>query len=204
MITLIDYGLGNIKAFENIYKRLSVPVKIAKKKNELLDSSHLILPGVGSFDWAMKRLCNSGMIDELNRLVLEEKRPILGICVGMQMMAKSSKEGKMPGLGWLNGHVNLFSDKISNKDLQLPHMGWNEVIPNDTTDLFSGLESSARFYFLHSYYFSPNKNTNILAKSFYGINFTCAVKYENIFGVQFHPEKSHEWGVKLLKNFSVV
>jgi glutamine amidotransferase len=203
MIAIVDYGLGNISAFVNVYNRLNIPVMVASQSNQLLEATKLILPGVGSFDFAMQQLNESGMRETLDELVLKEKIPVLGICVGMQMLANSSEEGILPGLGWIDGKVVRFDPSTFKHPASIPHMGWNDVVPVTTTSLFQNLEHDARFYFLHSYYFCCNRQKDIIATTDYGIQFTCAVGSENIFGVQFHPEKSHGWGVQLLKNFAL-
>jgi glutamine amidotransferase len=202
MITIVDYGLGNIQAFANIYKRLDVHVKFARTSHDLEDASHIILPGVGAFDWAMERLNASGMRSTLDRLVREERRHVLGICVGMQMMARSSDEGSSAGLGWFDAKVKRFDGSRIQSRTHLPHMGWNDVHPIDTTGLFYGLGEGARFYFLHSYFFSPNDPSDVLAQTEYGDRFVCAVRRGNVYGIQCHPEKSHNWGIQLLKNFA--
>ncbi len=202
MITIVDYGLGNIQAFSNIYKRLDVPVRFAKTPHDLEGSSHIILPGVGAFDWAMDRLDASGMRATLDRLVCEDKKHVLGICVGMQMMARSSDEGRSAGLGWFDAKVKRFDDSRIQSRTHLPHMGWNDVHPLATTDLFKELGEGARFYFLHSYYFEPNDPADVLAEADYGDRFACAVRRGNVYGIQCHPEKSHKWGIQLLKNFA--
>jgi imidazole glycerol-phosphate synthase subunit HisH len=202
MITIVDYGLGNIQAFANIYKRLDVPVKFAKTADDFADSTHIILPGVGAFDWAMERLDASGMRATLNRLVLDDKRPVLGICVGMQMMARRSDEGSAEGLGWFDAEVKRFDESRIQGRTHLPHMGWNDVQPRSTADLFQEMGEGARFYFLHSYYFAPNDPADVLAQTDYGYRFACAVKRGNVYGIQCHPEKSHSWGIQLLKNFA--
>ncbi|MDB0021056.1 imidazole glycerol phosphate synthase subunit HisH [Candidatus Pseudothioglobus singularis] len=199
MITIVDYGLGNVLAFENIYKRLNIPVEIVKTSDALSSAKKILLPGVGSFDWAITQLNNSGMRSMLDKLVVEKGIPVIGICVGMQMMAKSSHEGKLDGLGWINAEVKRFDDS---NNLQLPHMGWNEIITINNSPLFLGLEEAARFYFLHSYYFSHSEKSQILSQTSYNGLFTSSVNHKNIFGVQFHPEKSHHWGMKLLKNYA--
>lgn len=200
MITLVDYGLGNIQAFMNIYKRLNLPCKRATSADDLQSADKLILPGVGAFDWAMQRLQNSGMKDSLDHLVLEKEVPVLGVCVGMQMMARQSDEGKMKGLDWIPGEVKRFDETLFSTLTRLPHMGWNDVLPVEGHPLFKDL-LNPRFYFLHSYYFSPDSQGQVLAKTDYGKHFASAVHNRHIFGVQFHPEKSHHWGVQLLKNF---
>ncbi len=202
MITIVDYGLGNIQAFANIYKRLEIPVAFARSADDLAGASHLILPGVGAFDWAMTRLDASGMRATLDRLVLEEKKPVLGICVGMQMMARHSEEGSVPGLGWFDAEVRRFDESRIQGSTHLPHMGWNDVEPVDATDLFQEMGTGARFYFLHSYYFAANDPSDVLAVTAYGDRFACAVRRGNLYGAQFHPEKSHNWGIQLLKNFA--
>ena len=201
MILIIDYGLGNLMAFANIYKKLNIPIKVVSTKKELIGAEKIILPGVGSFDWAMKKLENSGMIDEINNLVIEEKIPVLGICVGMQIMAKASEEGRSSGLGWIDAEVKKFDN---HDDLPLPHMGWNSVSPiKQDCPLFLELHNQAQFYFLHSYYCLESKHNQILSQTNYNGLFTSAIGAGNIYGVQFHPEKSHHWGVQLLKNFAL-
>ena len=202
MIAIIDYGLGNINAFVNIYKQLNVSFKLAKKVEDLDDATKLILPGVGAFDHAMEQLAASGMQDRLNELVLQKKLPVIGICVGMQMMANSSDEGNLPGLGWIDATVKKFDASKITYTTRLPHMGWNDVAPVAENPLFKGLEKDAKFYFLHSYYFACNNATDTLAITDYGGEFACAANHSNIYGVQFHPEKSHHYGIQLLKNFS--
>ncbi len=202
MISLIDYGVGNINAFVNIYKRLGIEVNKVQNAKEIAEASKLILPGVGSFDDAMNRLNQSGMRAALDEAVLERKTPIIGICVGMQMLAERSDEGCMPGLGWVKGQVKRFdAEKIPYKT-KFPHMGWNNFAPIKDNPLLSELEKGARFYFLHSYYFECSNTENIIATTEYGIEFASAICKENIFGIQCHPEKSHHFGIKLLHNFS--
>jgi glutamine amidotransferase len=202
MITLIDYGVGNIFAFQNVYKRLNIPTKIAKTSTDLLEAEKLILPGVGSFDYAMSQLNNSGMREKLDELVIEKRVPIIGICVGMQMMGNCSEEGKSDGLGWIDADILKFDENLISHRTKLPHMGWNDVKPVNGNLLFEGLEKDAIFYFLHSFYFKCNNPHESIAVSDYGITFTSAVNYNNIYGIQFHPEKSHQNGEKLLYNFA--
>lgn len=202
MITIINYGLGNIRAFSNVYKRLNIPVTIASRKEELVNARRIILPGVGAFDHAMTMLHASGMKDVLDGLVLHKKIPVIGVCVGMQIMAKSSEEGSLPGLGWINGIVKKFDPSTIKSATQLPHMGWNTITPVKIEKLFEKLEEGSRFYFLHSYYFSCFDAENEIAKTVYGNSFCSAIRANNIYGVQFHPEKSHENGICLLSNFA--
>ena len=202
MITIINYGLGNIQAFANIYKRLNIPVRVATTPDELAGAEKFILPGVGAFDWAMIRLNQSGMKDVLEELVVREHRPILGICVGMQILANRSEEGQLDGLGWIDGEVRKFNEAAFTQKTHLPHMGWNEVLPKGDDGLFKNIESGARFYFLHSYYFVPRNQDSVRAVTDYGGLYASSIHSGNAFGVQFHPEKSHRWGIQLLKNFA--
>lgn len=202
MITIIDYGLGNIKAFMNVYKRLGINVKIARKTSDIEGASKIILPGVGAFDYAMSQFNKSGMRDEVENQVFNKKVPVVGICVGMQMMAKKSDEGSLPGLGWIDGNVKLFNPDLIKYQTRLPHMGWNTIRKYRENNLFQGIDDGARFYFLHSYYFDCNNEKDVLCQTEYGINYASAVNRENIFGIQFHPEKSHSNGIQLLSNFA--
>ena len=202
MITIIDYGLGNVLAFANVYKRLSIPVGVAKSASDLRGATKLILPGVGAFDHAMELLQRSGMRETLDELVLARAVPVLGVCVGMQILAASSEEGQLPGLGWIDGDVRKFDVSSFRQRTLLPHMGWNDVKPAGPSALFAELENEARFYFLHSYYFRCARSENVLAQAEYGTTFSCAVQSNQVYGVQFHPEKSHHFGTRLLKNFA--
>lgn len=202
MITLIDYGLGNIGAFVNMYKRMNIDTRVAGDAAALNGATHLILPGVGSFDHAMELLNGSGMRDALDEIVAQGEVPILGICVGMQILAECSEEGSAAGLGWIKGRVRSFRSNPASAALPMPHMGWNDVKPVACPALFKGLEE-ARFYFLHSYYFECDED-DVAAYADYGFDVVCAVHRGKVFGVQFHPEKSHHWGAALLKNFSEI
>jgi len=205
MIKIVDYGVGNIQAFINLFKRIGILVERAKNKEDINNASKLILPGVGQFDHAMKKLNNSGMRDTLEESVLISKIPILGICVGMQILANESEEGILPGLGWIPAKVRAFSKNLNSSKLSLPHMGWNTLNISKPTLLFpKEKEELAQFYFLHSYYFDAKEKENILATSHYGLDFHAVVSHKNVYGVQFHPEKSHKWGEQLLKNFSKI
>lgn len=202
MITIIDYGLGNVLAFSNVYKRLNIPASVARSASDLKGAEKLILPGVGAFDHAMALLQQSGMRETLDEMVLARAVPVLGVCVGMQILAATSEEGQLRGLGWIDGDVRKFDVASFRQRTRLPHMGWNDVKPVGHSTLFAGLESDARFYFLHSYYFHCARSENVLAQAEYGTTFSCAVHSNNIFGVQFHPEKSHHYGARLLTNFA--
>ena len=198
MIAIVDYGLGNVRAFANIYKRLGIPYVLASDSETLKQATHLILPGVGSFDYAMQKLNESGMREVLDDLVLNKKRPVLGICVGMQIMAYASDEGHSKGLGWLDTEVVKF--KESSSTYPLPHMGWNSLELVGCCPLFKNIESKPSFYFLHSYHFNADFEFCV-ARATYSNDIACIVQKNNIFGIQCHPEKSHQSGVTLLKNF---
>ena len=202
MITIINYGSGNIAAIANIYKRLNIDYVVASKPNQLCLGSKLILPGVGAFDKTMELLNSSGLTDELNQLVLIKKMPILGVCVGMHVMANKSEEGNLKGLGWFDASVKKLDVSVLNQKPYLPHMGWNSVKSHLNHDLFNDVDLNKGYYFLHSFYFSCNNLNNVLASTFYGYDFPSVVNVGNIYGVQFHPEKSHSNGLNLFANFA--
>lgn len=197
-VCIVDYGLGNVKAFKNIYDKININSEIASKKDHFLNATHLILPGVGAFDWALSKLNNSGLREILDILVIKKKLPILGVCVGMQIMASKSEEGVLPGLNWIEGKVLKFNNEII-----LPHMGWNDIKPLINSNLFKDI-INPKFYFLHSYYYKTNDEKHSISVTNYGNNFISAINKKNIYGTQFHPEKSHEYGIKLLKNFVTI
>ena len=202
MIVILDYGLGNVMAFQNAYQRLNIPVRVASTWEDLKGATKLVLPGVGAFDHAMTLFNRSGLREATEQLVLEEKVPVIGICVGMQMLAQGSDEGELPGLAWVPGWVRRLNTDVLNQREQLPHMGWNDVSPTRDSTLFKDFEPDPRFYFLHSYFFGTAESNHQLAITHYGMRFSCVVNKENIFGVQFHPEKSHGNGLRLLRNFA--
>jgi glutamine amidotransferase len=202
MIGIINYGSGNIQAIRNIYNRLGVENKIISNISEFDSTDKLILPGVGSFDETMSQLILSGIKDKLDEEVFIKKTPVLGICVGMQLLSEGSDEGQMNGLGWIKGRVKKFEKHNIPQKPYVPHMGWNSVTPKFEHKLFEGIDQEFGFYFVHSYYFKTIQAENILATSFYGSEFASAVFSDNIFGVQFHPEKSHSNGIRVLKNFA--
>ncbi|RYE49444.1 MAG: imidazole glycerol phosphate synthase subunit HisH [Hyphomicrobiales bacterium] len=202
MIAIVDYGLGNIQAIANIYGRLGVPAAPAATPEAIERADRIILPGVGSFDWAMQSLDNAGLRIALDQAARVARKPVLGICVGMQMMAHQSEEGQQPGLGWIDADVRRFPSGLEGGPQLLPHMGWNDVAPGLPSPLMRGLETEARFYFLHSYYVVPRRDDMTFALAAYGSDFACGVQQANCYGVQFHPEKSHAWGIQLLRNFA--
>lgn len=202
MIGVLDYGVGNIRAFQNVYMELGIPCKAISTVSDFEAVSHFILPGVGSFDYAMTSLNESGLKHRLEHLVFKGI-PVLGVCIGMQMMGRSSEEGTQKGLGWLDAT----SKKISfNSDdgiepLPLPHMGWNTINVRQNNQLLEEIGAKEYFYFLHSYYLSCNDSNIIYAEAKYGVNITSLVQKGNIYGIQQHPEKSHDAGIKFLENF---
>lgn len=202
MITIIDYGSGNISAIGNIYEKLNIDYKIAKKPADILGSNKLFLPGVGAFDETMMLLESSGFRQAMDTEVLINKVPIIGICVGMQILGDSSEEGKLPGLGYIKGHVKQIDQSLLKSKPSLPHMGWNSVTYKQRSPLFEEIDAQQGFYFLHSYYFECTNKSNILATTDYGHSFASAIMNDNVYGIQFHPEKSHSNGVTLLKNFA--
>jgi glutamine amidotransferase len=203
VIRIVDYGVGNIQAFMTMFKRLGIPVQRARSASDLLGSARLILPGVGAFDHAMGLLNDSGMRATLETLVLEQNVPVLGVCVGMQMLATGSDEGVLPGLNWVPGRVRAFANTPQSASLPMPHMGWNDLQVTDGAHLFrQGFEADPRFYFLHSFYFDAQDKACVAATAHYGLDFDAVVSRGHIHGVQCHPEKSHHWGAQLLKNFA--
>lgn len=203
MICIVDYGVGNIQAFLNLFKRLGIEARRADTPEALSDAVRLVLPGVGHFDHAMQQFNDSGMRPKLEELVLVAQVPVVGICVGMQMLAVGSDEGVLPGLGWIPGRVKAFASHPNLAQLPMPHMGWNDLKRSKGAKLFSrGFENSLQFYFLHSFYFDADDKDDVAATAHYGIDFDAVVSRGHIHGVQCHPEKSHHWGAQLLKNFS--
>jgi len=199
MIGILDYGAGNVQAIARIYNNLRIPNKLIKNISDFEGVEKLILPGVGSFDAVVRKLNESGLKERLSELVLKEKVPVLGICVGLQIMAKSSEEGTLLGLGWINATVKKFNLP---GEYYVPHMGWNTFSLIGTNDIFNGTDVEFGFYFVHSFYFDLQEEIDSTAKTTYGIEFISSIKKDNIVATQFHPEKSHSNGVTLLKNFA--
>ncbi|TRX50220.1 imidazole glycerol phosphate synthase subunit HisH [Fulvivirga sp. M361] len=203
MITIIDYKAGNILSIRNMLKKLGVASEIAETQKQLGAAKKLILPGVGHFDHGMKHLRDAGMVDVIRDKVIEEKIPILGICLGAQLLGKGSEEGIEPGLSLVDMDVVKFDTNKLDQHLKIPHMGWsNLTIKKVENPLFIDSQAEPRFYFVHSYHFKMNKKEDVLSTSYHGYFFTSAFHKDNIYGVQFHPEKSHKYGMKLLENFA--
>ncbi len=200
MLAIIDYGMGNLGSIHNMLRKIGTEGIVTSDPQKIIEADKLILPGVGSFDEGMKNVIKSGLYDVLTHKVLEDKVPVLGICLGMQLMFESSEEGGSHGLGWISGQVNKFNNP--NRNLRIPHMGWNEVeIAQPENKLLINLPLKPKFYFVHSYYVECNHRDNILLTTQHGLRFTSGVNTKNIWGVQFHPEKSHNYGMKILSNF---
>lgn len=198
MIAVIDYRMGNLKSISNMLNKIGAKNIITNKKEEIKKSNKLILPGVGSFDMAIKNIKELDLFDILNEKVLIDKTPVFGICLGMQLLTLGSEEGIEPGFGWINANTIRFK----NSSLKVPHMGWNLIQLRKKSFLFDPLGKDRRFYFVHSYYVKCNIREDILARTDYGQSFTSMIEKDNIYGAQFHPEKSHIFGIELLTNFA--
>jgi glutamine amidotransferase len=200
MITIIDYKTGNLGSIQNILKRIGEDSVITSDKDIIGKATKIILPGVGAFDTGMRNLLELDLVDILNKKVIAEKIPVLGICLGMQLLSNGSEEGSLAGLGWIDAETLRFRFRDT-VEYKIPHMGWNFIRQHKDSKLFADMYSDARFYFVHSYFFRANIEKDVLLSTTYEIEFTSAVEKGNILGVQFHPEKSHKFGMKLLKNF---
>lgn len=203
MIAIINYGLGNLTSIQNMFRRLGIDCVITSDVNEIRNASRLLLPGVGHFKKGMANLVESGLVGLLNELVLEQQKPILGICLGAQLMTKHSEEGGVDGLGWVDANTVRFdSTKLNN--LPIPHMGWTDINVTRNSGLLDGIPEDPRYYFVHSYHFDFEQPEEVIATSKYGYEFACAFNKGNVYGAQFHPEKSHKFGMKVFENFSKI
>lgn len=204
MIAIVDYGMGNLGSVLNMFKKIGVQAKITADLDEIKRAPKILLPGVGAFDTAMRRINSDGMREVLDYKALEEKVPVLGICLGMQLLTDGSEEGVLPGLGWIKGKTYYFKGRIE-QTLKVPHMGWNVATisnPNPFTRNFNNQE--LRYYFVHSYFVKTEDKSNSLMTSNYGLEFDSAIYKENIFGAQFHPEKSHHFGMEFFTAFAAL
>jgi len=203
MITIIDYEMGNVGSIQNMFKYLGIKSVIESNPDKIKNASKILLPGVGAFDTAMKKIKERNLDEVLNEKVLKEQVPILGICLGMQLLTNSSEEGELEGLGLISAKTIGFKQSIK-KQLKVPHMGWNTIKIVQKNPLTLGFEKldETRFYFVHSYFVKVNDEKNALFKTEYGLKFDSAIVKDNIFGAQFHPEKSHKFGMKLFENFA--
>jgi len=202
MIIIIDYGMGNFGSILNMLKRIGVNAEISDDPHKIMTADKLILPGIGAFDHGMENLHRRGLIEVLNKHVLEHKCPILGICLGMQLFSNKSEEGQMEGLHWIPAMTKKFIFNDLDRKLKIPHMGWNIVIPKHKNTLFAEFDLPPRFYFVHSYHVCCENKEDILGLSIHGYEFVAAVQRDNIMGTQFHPEKSHRYGLQLLKSYA--
>lgn len=202
MIAVVDLGIGNVKSILNMLRYLGIEAAAADRAEQIARAVKLILPGVGHFDSGMAALDALGLRDVLNRRVLEDRVPVLGICLGMQLLTKRSDEGTRPGLGWIDAETVAFQPQRMNRRLPLPHMGWRYVSVVRNNPLLSEAGTASRFYHVHGYHLSCVDDRAIVAQTFYGYDFPSVIQVDNIMGVQFHPEKSHRFGMKLLEKFS--
>ena len=202
MITIINYGMGNLASIRNMLKKLGHKSVISAEKTDIEKASKLILPGVGSFDTGMNHIAKLGLRKVLDRRVLDEDIPVLGICLGMQLLTRGSEEGKASGLGWLDAETVRFRFDGQNAGLKVPHMGWNRVRHAREDELFMDMYEKPRFYFVHSFYVKCDRAEDVICTTHYGFDFCSGVRRDNIMAVQFHPEKSHKFGMKLLQNFA--
>jgi imidazole glycerol-phosphate synthase subunit HisH len=202
MLGIVDYGSGNIAALVNIFKQRKVAHFVSGDPRELSVATRYLLPGVGAFDPSMEALTRSGLVEALTDAVIGQGKPVLGICVGMHLLAESSDEGQLPGLGWIKGRVRKIDTSGLNRPPLLPHMGWNSVHLGSRASLFDGIDAARGFYFLHSYFFDVTEAADVAASVSYGGNLPCAVERGNVFGAQFHPEKSHSNGMRFLSNYA--
>ena len=201
MITIVDYGMGNLGSVQNMFKRIGVNSIISSDVNEIAQAKKILLPGVGSFDAAMHRINAGGFRDVLDNKALKEKVPILGICLGMQLLTSESEEGKEKGLGWIPAKTIKFPP---DNGLKIPHMGWNQVVISNKSPLTESLQDNARFYFVHSYFVRVDNESHSILRTNYGVNFDSGIQKDNIFGAQFHPEKSHKFGMRFLESFAKI
>jgi glutamine amidotransferase len=202
MITIIDYGMGNLRSIQNKLERVKVQASISSNPHEIERAEKLILPGVGAFGKGMKNLEDSGLIDLLNKRIKEQHVPILGICLGMQLFCAKSEEGNVNGLGWINAEIKRFNFENLPDKLRIPHMGWNSIKIKSNHALLDGVPDGSRFYFVHSYHIDKEASQFTTATAHYGYDFPAIIHYDNIWGTQFHPEKSHQAGLQILKNFA--
>jgi glutamine amidotransferase len=200
MVTIIDYGMGNLRSVQKAFERIRVPARISSDISEILSADKLVLPGVGHFAQGIRNLKQKSLFNALNEAVIERKKPVLGICLGMQLMTEYSEEGNCEGFGWICAKTRRFT--FSTNSLKIPHMGWNNLSIKNFDSIFRGISSDNFFYFVHSYFISCTNESDILAETIYGSNFVSSFQKENIFGCQFHPEKSHDSGLLVLKNFT--
>ncbi len=202
MVTIVDYNVGNTGSIANILRHIGIDSTVSSSLNDVEKADKLILPGVGSFDQGMENLEKLNLLPVLHKRVLEDKTPVLGICLGMQLMTQGSEEGRRPGLGWIDAETLRFDETRFNTQLRLPHMGWNQVHQQKTSDLFVPINGEIRFYFVHTYHVVCHKPQDVLTTTHHGYDFVSSFQVEHIIGVQFHPEKSHRFGMDFMERFA--
>lgn len=204
MIAIVDSGVSNVRSVANMLRKAGVQAEVTVDPAQIAEAEKLILPGVGAFDAGMRAIRELGLRDILDRKVLEQKTPVLGICLGMQLMATRSEEGSEPGLGWIDADCVRFKFENGTAPLKVPHMGWNTLQPARDSALFDGMDADSRFYFVHSFHLACRRDEDVLARTTYGYPFAASAGHDNVFGVQFHPEKSHRFGMALLQRFAAL
>lgn len=200
-VVIVDYGMGNPGSIRSMLRYIGFPSVVTSSDQDIVDADKIVLPGVGAFDSAMRNIQERKLLQALNKRVLMDKIPALGICLGMQILTHRSEEGSMPGLGWIPGKVVRFRFDHGTDKLKIPHMGWNSVSPIKSSPLFADMPEEMRFYFVHSYHVVCDNKEDVLCATHYGFEFCSGIEHGNIFGTQFHPEKSHRYGMQLLENF---
>lgn len=202
MITVVDYNVGNLNSIINMLKRSGHSATLSSDLDEIGAASKLLLPGVGAFDAGMSSIEEMGLVDVLSTKVLIDRTPVLGICLGMQLLLDGSEEGERPGFGWIKGRCRRFRFDEEHRHLKVPHMGWNEARPARRDSLFENMDEDAGYYFVHSYHAVCDDQADVLAQTTHGYSFASAVQRDNVYGTQFHPEKSHKHGMRVLDNFA--
>jgi glutamine amidotransferase len=202
MVVIIDYGMGNLRSVQKAFERIKVPVKVSSNIADILSADKLVLPGVGNFAKGVSNLNERKIYEVLNEVVLNKKKPILGICLGMQLMTEFSEEGNSNGFGWIAAKTQKFN--FHSDGLKIPHMGWNNIFIKKNDLLYEGVGQDTFFYFVHSYFITCKDESDIITETNYGINFVSSFRKDNVYGCQFHPEKSHDAGLMLLRNFALI
>lgn len=200
-VAIVDYGMGNVGSIKNMLRKVGANPVIASQPEDIAQVTKIVLPGVGAFDQGMRKLATSGFRDALEQAVMERHVPILGICLGMQLFTRGSEEGELPGLGWIDATTVHFKRELLDKRHRIPHMGWNTVVAIKDSCFFDGMQGEQRFYFLHAYHVVCNDRNDVLTETEYGYSFVSSFVHDNIIGAQFHPEKSHRFGMEFFRRF---
>jgi len=206
MIVVVDYGVGNLGSIVNMFRRAGADATTGSTPEHLAAADRLVLPGVGAFDACATALERSGMVPALRKATFDDAKPLLGICVGMQLLGRDSEEGVQPGLGWIDARTRRFGPEVSAAGLKIPHMGWSDIaVARENPLLPKEIEGRPpRYYFLHSYFVDCADSADVMATADHGSTFACAIEHENLFAVQFHPEKSHRFGLELFRRFAAL